>query len=131
MKNTKNKILCKLGIVFTVLTLTLFFQSCLTTDASGSTGNPTITIVNETGYTVWYLRISTSSDDMWGPDRLASDQVLHNGQSFTMVLPHRLSVTNKYDIQLEDSDGDTYSKYNVTVSDNDRIIFRFNDIDDD
>ena len=90
---------------------------------------PPITIVNNTGYTVYYLYISPTSDETWGRDRLAADQTLGNGQSVTVNLPHPLNVTNRYDIMLEDSDGDAYSKFNVTVTANSRIVFTFSDID--
>ena len=94
-----------------------------------SYNGPPVTIVNNTGYTVYFLYISPATSDSWGEDRLASDQVLYSGQTVSVNLPQPLSVTNKYDIMLEDSDGDTYSKYNVTVTANGRIVFNFSDID--
>ena len=90
---------------------------------------PQITIVNNTGYTVWYVQLSSTADEYWGEDRLANDQVLPNGQSFSMNLPHPLNVVNRYDIRLTDSDGDTYTKMNVLVSANSRIVFTFDDFD--
>ncbi|MCL2042877.1 MAG: serine protease [Treponema sp.] len=90
---------------------------------------PPITIVNNTGYTVYYLYISPTSDDVWGLDRLAANQTLGNRQSVTVNLPHPLNVTNRYDIMLQDSDGDTYSKFNVAVTANGRVVFTSRDID--
>jgi len=90
---------------------------------------PFVTIVNNTGYLVYYLYISPTTSDTWGEDRLASNQTLPNGQSVSVRLPYPLSVTDKYDIMLEDLDGDTYSKFNVTVMANSSIVFRFSDID--
>lgn len=90
---------------------------------------PPVTIVNNTGYTVYYVYISPTSDDNWGRDRLNPDQVLNNGQSVTLRLPQPLDVNNKYDIMLKDVDGDTYSRFNVTLTENQRIVFTFSDID--
>ncbi|MDR2543552.1 MAG: serine protease [Treponema sp.] len=99
------------------------------TQATASYDGPPITIVNNTGYLVFYLYISPTTSETWGSDRLASNQTLANGQSVTVNLPHPLSITNKYDIMIEDSDGDTYTKFNVTVTANQRIIFTFADFD--
>jgi ribosomal protein S17 len=99
-----------------------------TADAGGR-ANPTVTIVNNTGYTVWYVYMSASTDTNWGDDLLADDQILNNGESVSIELPHPLSVTSRYDIRLRDSDGDDYIKMNVTVSANSRIEFTFDDLD--
>jgi hypothetical protein len=90
---------------------------------------PPITIVNNTGYTVYYVYISQTASDTWGPDRLDSAQVLGNGQSVSLNLPYPTNVVNRYDIRLKDSDGDTYTKMNVLVSANSRIVFTFDDFD--
>ena len=107
------------------------FDRGSSTQASQSNDGPPITIVNNTGYLVYFLYISPTTSDVWGEDRLASDQTLANGQSVSVNLPHPLNVTDRYDIMLEDLDGDTYSKYNVTVTANSRIVFTFDDIDID
>jgi len=91
--------------------------------------NPFITIVNDTGYEVWYLYISSSDQDTWGEDWLDSDQVLSDGQSITIQMLYPLSVCNSYDIMLVDLDGDAYTKYSVTISANGRIVFIFDDFD--
>jgi hypothetical protein len=96
--------------------------------ASSGTG-PMITIVNNTGYTVYFVYLSPTSDTEWGPDRLARDQILYNGQSVALRLPVPISITNRYDIRLVDLDGDSYTKYNVLVSANSRIVFTFDDFD--
>ncbi|MDR0316578.1 MAG: hypothetical protein LBH97_06735 [Treponema sp.] len=123
----------RIVFLFVTVTAILFLAGCASSSPSGgaSTENPSITIVNNTGYVVWYLFISPVTDDTWGKDLLDSDQVIHNGQSVTMKLPLPLSVNNRYDIRLIDSDEDSYSKYNVTVSANDQIIFTFNDFDEE
>ena len=94
-------------------------------------GNPSITIVNNTGYTVKIVNVSPIADGKWGPNRLASNQTLDNGQSFTLQLPHPINVVNRYDIMLTDTDDDTYTQENVLVSAGDKIEFTFDDIDED
>ena len=86
-----------------------------------------ITIVNNTGYTILYVYISSATDTTWGPDRLGSNQTIRNGQSVTLNLP--TPVGERYDIMLKDSDGDTYTKKNVNVTANSRIAFTFSDFD--
>ena len=110
----------------------LCYYSRANNTPGGRTDNntgPYITIVNNTGYLVFYLYISPTTSDTWGRDRLAANQTLPNGHSVSVRLPHPLNVTNKYDIMLEDLDGDTYSKYNVTVTANGQVVFTFRDID--
>jgi len=99
--------------------------------AAGSAANegPLVTIVNNTGYRIYFLYISPTTSDTWGQDRLAASQTIPNGQTASVRLPHPLSVTNKYDIMLEDEDGDTYTKPNVTVTANGRIVFTIGDLD--
>ena len=90
---------------------------------------PQITIVNNTGYTIFFVYFSSTADDSWGPDRLGATQTIGNRQSVTLRLPYQLNVVNRYDIMLVDSDGDSYTKMNVAVSNNARIVFTFDDID--
>ena len=110
------------GILFFVVLLTVV------TAVSAQSG-PQITIVNNTGYTVWHVYISSNASGSWGSDRLGRDQVLRNGQSLRVNLPHPIDVVNRYDIRLVDSDGDSYTKMNVRVSANSRIEFYLSDID--
>jgi len=92
--------------------------------------NPSITIVNNTGYTVYYVYVSQTASDNWGSDRLDSNETLPNGQAVSITLPYPLNVVNRYDIKLEDSDGDTYTKMNVQVTANSAIVFTFDDFDE-
>ena len=94
-----------------------------------SYNGPSITIVNNTGFTIYGVYISSNASDSWGSDRLASDQVLRDGQSISLRLQYAIDVVNRYDIRLKDSDGDTYTKMNVLVSANKRIEFTFSDYD--
>jgi len=104
------------------------FTGCATGGAS-TTGNlPSITIVNDTGYTVLWVGVSETTSDTWGQDRLASDEVLSNGQSVIVQLSQQINRVNNYDIRLIDSDGDEYTKMNLTVSDNSEIVFTSDDL---
>ena len=67
--------------------------------------SPVITVVNDTGYTFYYLYISPSDSETWGKDVLG-DQVLYDGESFRYALPY----TGTWDIMAEDSDEDTYTR---------------------
>jgi hypothetical protein len=91
---------------------------------------PRITIVNNTGYHVYYLYIGIcgGNDDDWSDDLLGRS-TLPNGHSFVVELGYPLNVVNQYDIILVDLDGDYYSKC-VRVSANAIITFTFNDIED-
>jgi hypothetical protein len=100
---------------------------CLGVLQAAAQENPSVTIVNNTGYTVYYLYISQTSTDDWEEDVLGDD-VLLNGQSVNVKLAVPLTVTNRYDIKLQDSDGDTYIKWDVPISNNDRVIFTMSDI---
>jgi hypothetical protein len=87
---------------------------------------PGVSIVNNTGFTVYYVYISQTASTDWGADTLGSD-VLSNGNSTNVRLPYALNVVNRYDIKLVDSDGDSYIKWNVPVTANAIITFTFSD----
>ena len=88
--------------------------------SSSVSGAYNMTIVNNTGYTVYYVNVSHSSSDSWGNDVLGSS-ILSNGQSITVPL----SRGGLWDIRLKDSDGDYYIKYNISA--NSRVVFTFSD----
>ncbi|GHU08434.1 hypothetical protein FACS1894151_04330 [Spirochaetia bacterium] len=89
---------------------------------------PTVTIVNQTGYTVWSVYISPSSDDNWGEDRLGADY-LYDGDQISITLDIPLAAENIYDICLGDEDGDSYYKWEVRIQNGSVIVFTFDDID--
>jgi len=95
---------------------------------SSSSPNPVITIVNNTGYTIYYIHLSPVSADDWEEDVLGDD-VLLDGYSINVRLATPLSVENRYDIKLTDADDDTYTKWNVTITPNMTINFNFSDLD--
>lgn len=59
------------------------------------------TIYNNSGYSIYYVYISSSSSDSWGDDRLGEGEVLSNGESFTTLL-----YPSTYDLKLVDEDDD-------------------------
>ena len=101
------------------------FLSCASS-APPAAATSSITIVNSTGYEVWYVFVSPVDSDQWGDDILASDQVLPNGESFIYELPKPLHTN--YDIRLIDLDDDAYIKWSVNVTEKSMIIFTFDDI---
>jgi hypothetical protein len=100
------------------------------TATSSNNERPSVRIVNKTGYTVYFVYVSPTSSSRWGDDVLEND-ILRNGQSVTVRLPSPLNNTNRYDIQLEDLDGDTYTKKNVLITPNKTIEFTISDLDID
>lgn len=90
--------------------------------------NVTITIENNTGFPIHYMYISSSDSTSWGSDVLGSREVIRNKSSRKVTLPP-LNIARRYDIRLEDKDGDTYTKWNVIITPNMTINFRLSDID--
>ena len=86
-----------------------------------------ITIINNTGFPIWYVYISPSTDYDWGPDLLNDDQIISDEESVTLSLPNH--GAEQYDIMLEGSVGDIYIKYNEKVTNGIKVIFTFDDID--
>ena len=89
---------------------------------------PTITIVNKTGYTVRYIYVRQTASDSWGGNVLGTP-VLNTGYEVLVILPYPLDVATHYDIKLVDSDGDSYTKVDVLVTQNSGIVFIIDDID--
>ena len=89
---------------------------------------PKFVIVNETGFTIHYIYVSESDNEDWEEDVLG-ENILENEEVFTLRLAKPLSAANRYDIRLVDSDGDSYSKYNVLINDNMFVFFVLEDID--
>jgi len=89
---------------------------------------PVVTVVNNTGYTVFHVYISRVAANNWEEDVLGND-ILRNNSSVNVRLTQPLDVTNRYDIKVVDLDGDSYTKQNVLITPNARIIFTLSDID--
>ena len=83
--------------------------------------NYDMTIVNNTGYTVWYVFVKPSGSSNW--TEVLGSEILGNGYSFYVYL----STGGRWDVKLEDSDGDTYTKYGVNADS--QVVFTFSDYD--
>jgi hypothetical protein len=92
-----------------------------TSDGSGGSGGLTVTVVNNTGGTIWYLYAKPSSSSDWGQDRLGSSSTLSNGSSLDITLPN----TGNWDFRGSRDLGQTNFAYrnNVSVRGNTRIEF--------
>lgn len=76
----------------------------------GGGGSAPVTIYNDLGdWTVYYVHCSPSSSSSWGDDWLGSEVVVP-GDDFTFYVS-----PGTYDIQLEDEDGDTYTRMGVNI----------------
>jgi hypothetical protein len=106
------------------------FLLVLGTIAVSAQNLPSITIVNSTGYTVYEVYVSPADDDEWGDDHLG-ESILNNGETFTYRLPQPLNRVSVYDFRLVNEDGDSYIKWGVTVTNNARIVFTFDDLYED
>jgi S1-C subfamily serine protease len=91
--------------------------------------NTSITITNNTGYTIREVFVSPTSSNSWGANRLETfpgiSKPLDNNNSVNIS---SLRSNNRYDIRLVDRDGDTYTK-NVLIKPNQSIVFVIGDID--
>ena len=90
---------------------------------------PKIHILNNTGYPIYEVYISSSEDDYWGNDWLKGETI-SSGTSREFTLPVALSVDNEYDFCLVDTDDDTYTKMNVKLTNGFIVEFTFDDFDD-
>ena len=104
---------CIIGLLFVV-----FLAAC--------SGNPSVTVVNNTGYPVSEVYISQTASEFWG-NNLLRNRNIASGASSSFKLPYALDVVNRYDIRLVDTDGDTYTRMNILVSAGVSIVFTFDD----
>jgi len=89
---------------------------------------PPVNIVNNTGYDITRIYISPNAHSIWGNNRLQRAQILGNNVSYILNLTFPLSYGTRYDFKMVDVNGNTYTKMNVTVGANSRIVFTMNDI---
>jgi hypothetical protein len=88
---------------------------------------PTITIANNTGCSIRYIYIASTTSDSWGDNVLG--RFLDDGYKRAIALPP--SDGNRYNIQVVDEEGTYYTKGNVAVRANGEVTFTARDIDDD
>ena len=87
-----------------------------------------VTIVNDTSYVIYFVYISPSTTSGWGEDLLGASTV-RGRQELRVNLPSPINLANQYDIQAVDEDGDTYTKWNVLIPSDGRIVFTWQDMD--
>jgi hypothetical protein len=86
-----------------------------------------VDITNRTGYTIMYMYVSAAKSKSWEEDVLGDD-VLPNGDTRRVNLTgYKSSV---FDVRLVDSDGDSYTFWNVDVAERD-IVVTLDDLDSD
>ena len=106
------------------------------TGGGSTTANPTITIRNNTGYTLggwdggFWMKPPTSTD--WGSRLISQHTSISDGQSQTVTLSQPLSAQSVYDIRLRASSGGfLFIKYSVTISNGMTIAFTASDLNDE
>jgi hypothetical protein len=102
----------------------LLFACFLIATSFISQQNATLTITNNTGFTMLLVLFSEAGDDEWGPNRLDTDEVLENRSSRSWTVR-----PGTYDIRLVDGEGDTFTKAAVSVKDSVTVRFRIIDLD--
>ena len=106
-------------------------------DDNGNDGGTTtttvrsITIRNNTGFTISDIRIKQSTATDWG-NNLWGYSSLSDGGSRTLTFSQALSANSGYDVRLTASSGGghTFKKYRVTLSNNMTLSFTANDLND-
>jgi hypothetical protein len=84
-----------------------------------------VEITNNTGYTIFYVYVSPDNSDDWEEDVLGKE-VLMDGDSRRINLSGYKSPV--FDIRLVDEDGDSYTYWDVDVSERD-ITATIGDLD--
>jgi hypothetical protein len=103
-----------------LLALVMVLVSC-----SSSAADYYVDITNNTGYTIFYIYVSPDKSDSWEDDVLGK-KVLPNGQSRRINLYGYKNPV--FDIRLVDEDGDSYTFWDIDVSEDD-IIATLADLD--
>ena len=86
-----------------------------------------VTIINKTGYTIYYLKISPASADDWGDDWLGDD-VLVDGDNITLDLADAgYAKQCEFDIKAVDEDEDSYIQWDVDLCERSKIILTMDD----
>jgi len=92
--------------------------------------NPTFTIVNNTGYTIYYFYMKQSTSHDWGS---LGSSYIYDGQSRTITLSQSLPANSQYDFKIETSVSGEFKfiKYRTTISNNMTITFTAADLNDE
>ncbi|MBI9103316.1 MAG: hypothetical protein JEY99_12940 [Spirochaetales bacterium] len=87
----------------------------------------TVTIINRTGYTIYYLKVSPGTADDWGDDWLGDD-VLMDGDYISLDLTDRgFGKYCVFDIKAIDEDDDSYIQWDVDLCDRSKVILSMDD----
>ena len=84
-----------------------------------------VEVTNDTGYTIYFLYVSHGKSKSWEEDVLDED-ILRDGQTVRVTVEGAKSEI--FDIRAEDEDGDTYTLWNVDISEID-VTFTLADLD--
>jgi hypothetical protein len=87
---------------------------------------PRVTVVNNTGYTIYSLYIVQSATDD-GTENFLQGRVLRNGESYQVRLRYSLNVKNMCQVRLIDENGNFYEKFRIPLKSDSRIIFTRDD----
>ena len=105
----------------------LFAVLLFVISAAATAADYYVDITNRTGYTIMYMYVSPAKSKSWEEDVLGDD-VLPDGDTRRVNLTGYKSPI--FDIRLVDSDGDSYTYWNVDVSERD-IVVTLGDLDSD
>jgi hypothetical protein len=90
----------------------------ITLNGPGGNFNGYIDVINDTGYTMYYLYIKQKSEN-WNSD-LLGDYVLENGATFKVNLKN--FPESIFDVRLEDEEGDAYSLFKIDATTDDAYL---------
>ena len=118
--------------IFAVLTITC---STFSAPSSGAQQQSTLaaaqhfefTLVNNTGFPIFNVYVSLSTDEEWDPDFLKDGQIFDDNQSITLYLSE--PAGEQYDIMLVGSVGEIYIKYEERILPDGRVVFSYDDTD--
>ncbi|MFQ5407540.1 MAG: hypothetical protein ACE5FI_03855 [Anaerolineales bacterium] len=74
--------------------------------AAGQSGVAQVTLVNNGSTPVCFVNFSLSSEDSWGPDRLATESIIDSGSSVTFFI----EAAGEHDFRALDCDRNTISE---------------------
>jgi hypothetical protein len=87
---------------------------------------PRVTVVNNTGYTIYSMYIVQSETDD-GTEDFLQGRVLNNENSYQVRLRYPLNVKNMCQIRLIDENGNFYEKFHISLKSDTRIVFTRDD----
>lgn len=88
-----------------------------------------VSVLNRTGYDIYYLYISPGTADSWGDDVLGDD-VLLDGDVVSIPL-NKFSDICSFDVKAVDQDDDSYIKWEFDACSRGKIIFTLDDLYDE